>query len=277
MRFPVLTAFVLIFAVLSAPASAMPGRDMLAAHKALYDIEMISKRSGSQIVNISGQMYYEWKPGCEAWTTDHRFNLNYEYADSPAVRITSDFSTYETFDGKSFDFTSRRKRNGDVYEEVRGRAETIADGGGDASYTMPAGLKFKLEKNTLFPLAHSLGILEHARKGDRFYHAVVFDGSDDEGPVEVNTFIGEKIDGTVYATNPKIDTSLLESPAWKVRMAFFPMSGNETGAEYEMDVVLHENGIISDMMVEYHDFAVTQKLSALEKVPVTADCGKDGG
>jgi len=243
-------------------------KEKLAAHKALYEIEMVSKRSGSQIINISGKMFYEWVPGCEAWTTDHRFNLFYEYADSPPIRITSDFSTYETFDGKSFDYTSRRKRNGELYQEIRGRAEMKADASsGEAVYSMPEGLEFDLKKNTQFPMAHSLAILDLAAAGKKMYNATIFDGSDEDGPVEVNAFIGEKVDAQkIIAPKKEIDTSLLASPAWKVRMAFFPLLEPTSDAEYEMDVVFHENGIISDMLVEYRDFSVTQKLAALEKL-----------
>ena len=31
-------------------------------------------------------------------------------------------------------------------------------------------------------------------------------------------------------------------------------------------MIFHESGIISDMLVEYQDFSVTQKLIALEKI-----------
>ena len=77
----------------------------LAPHKALYDINLVATRSGSQVVNISGKMFYEWAPTCDAWITDHRFSLFYEYADSPAMRVTSDFSTFETFDGTGFNLS----------------------------------------------------------------------------------------------------------------------------------------------------------------------------
>lgn len=267
-RLPI-AVFLLTFAATAANAASgtLAVREKMAPHKALYDIEMVSKSSGSQIVNISGKMFYEWKPGCDAWTTDHRFNLFYEYADSPPIRITSDFSTYETFDGKSFDFTSRRKRNGELYQEIRGRAEVNPEGLGEAVYTMPEGLVFDLKK-TQFPMAHSLDILAGAAAGKKFYNATIFDGSDEDGPVEINAFIGDKVIDPKAKIPPKdgIDASLLEAPAWQVRMAFFPLLEPTSDSEYEMDVVFHENGVISDMLVEYRDFSVTQKLAALEKL-----------
>jgi hypothetical protein len=40
-----------------------------------------------------------------------------------------------------------------------------------------------------------------------------------------------------------------------------------------MSLVFHENGLISDMLIEYDDFSVTQKLVALEKVDA-ASCSE---
>ena len=65
---------------------------------------LVSAKNGSQIINIHGQMFFEWKPSCEGWITNHRFTLAYDYADSPAMTISSDFSTFEGFDGKSSQF-----------------------------------------------------------------------------------------------------------------------------------------------------------------------------
>jgi hypothetical protein len=254
-------------------------------HKALYEIDLIGTSGGSQVVNISGQMFFKWDTACDAWITDHRFKLVYEYADSPAMRITSDFSTFETFDGTSFDFTSTRKRDGQVYEELRGRAvkgsgERGGDQGGDqkggeAVYTMPDGLSYDLAPGTLFPMAHTLAMLKAVRSGERFYAAPIFDGSDADGPVLINAFIGGKANAMARITpTGDIDASLLDTDAHKLRMAFFPLSKSEAAADYEMNAIFHENGIISDMVIEYDDFTISQKLVALEKLepePCRAD------
>lgn len=106
-------------------------------HKALYDIKLSGKKSGSQIVNIAGQMMYEWESGCQGWTSNHKFNLIYEYADSPPMRITSDFSTYEPFEGTGFNFVAQRKRDGEIFEELRGDAQIGKDGTGNITFRIP--------------------------------------------------------------------------------------------------------------------------------------------
>src|SRR3982751_588750 len=64
----------------------------LVPHKALYDIRMVTRHSGTSILNIHGQMGYEWRQDCEAWVTSHHFKLAYEYADAPILNVVSDFS-----------------------------------------------------------------------------------------------------------------------------------------------------------------------------------------
>ncbi len=242
----------------------------LVPHKALYDIQLAGKKSGSQVVNISGQMLYEWQPSCDAWISNHRFNLFYEYADSPPLQVTSDFSTVESFDGKTLNFTSQRKRDGILFEELRGNAEIGKDGAGEAVYRLPKGLEFDLAAGSLFPMGHTLKVLEAVRNKQKFFTATIFDGSDAEGPVEVNAFIGKPVNVMAKMTpSEDLDASLINTPAWNVRLAYFPLSREEASSDYEMDLVFHDNGVISDMFIEYDDFSVTQKLVALEKMEST--------
>lgn len=245
---------------------------VLAPHKALYDIKMVSRHSGAEILNLSGQMLFEGKLSCEAWITDHRFKLVYEYADAEPMLISSDYSTYETLDNRELNFTSRRERNGELFEEIRGHAALDEKGAGQAVYSLPEGLTFDLAHGSLFPTAHTEAALREAAAGKKFFSATVFDGSDQEGPVEINTFIGARVKdiGAIVAPANAIDKKLLASPARKVRMAFFPLNKEEAEADYEMDVILHDNGIISDMYINYGDFSVTQKLIGLEKLDVPA-------
>ncbi|PZO86827.1 MAG: DUF1849 domain-containing protein [Micavibrio aeruginosavorus] len=246
----------------------------LVPHKALYSIDLIATHNGSQITNIGGKMLYETRQDCEAWITDHHFDLFYEYAESPGMRITSDFSTYESNDGKKLNFTSRRSRDGEMYQEIRGSAETGAKLS-QVTYTMPDGLKQTLTQDTVFPTAHTMELIRSAQKGDKFYTANVFDGSDEEGPIEINSFIGKQVEPQAKPVKDKagkIDTALTDNKAWNVRMAVFPSADKSEESDYEMSMVFHENGVISDMVIDYDDFTVRQKLIALEKLPA-ASCG----
>lgn len=276
MRYCALKPVLALLLLTAAPAFAgerldRTAREVLAPHKAIYTIEMISRRSSSQILNIHGQMYFSLQPSCEAWSTDHRFNLYYEYADSAPMQITSDFTTYEPLDGQSFDFNSRRHRDGELYQELRGNAARNEDGAAVVTYSQPDGLTFDMPQGSLFPMAHTTEMMKNIRKGQKIFNAIVFDGSDEEGPIEINTVVGKAVN--VMATlepGPTIDTTLINSPARRVRMAFFPIANAQPEADYEMDVILHDNGVISDMTVDYGEFSVSQKLVALENIAAPA-------
>ena len=203
----------------------------LTPHKALYDIDLVATRSGSQILNISGKMFYEWKSSCDAWATDHRFSLFYEYADSPSMRITSDFTTFEKYDGNEFNFSSRRKRDGTLYQELRGFAKS-SDKGGEAEFSVPKGLAFDLEPDTLYPMGHTIEMIRKAKANKKFFSATVFDGSDEEGPVEINTFIGKQANALAkIKASEDLDMSLLNTKAWNVRMAVFPENDPESASD----------------------------------------------
>jgi len=278
MRYPILSLFLLSSLSLPSSFAAAASLDAiangLAGHRAVYDVKMVARHSGSQIINVGGRMTYEWHKTCDGWVSDHQFALNYDYAEGPGMRINSDFSTFETLDGKGFDYTARRKRDGELYDDLRGHAELKANGG-KAVFTKPEGLKFDLDAGMLYPTGHTIHLVEHALAGDKFYSAHIFDGSDDEGPIEINSFIGKRADSKLIAKGPKIDGNLLGGKAWNVRMAVFPLKDQEEKSDYEMNLVFHENGIISDMLIEYDDFSVTQKLVSLEKIPADS-CAEEG-
>lgn len=239
-------------------------------HKALYDIKLKSKKSSSKISNLRGKMMYEWHSTCDAWVSKHQFDMLYEYIEMPAVRMTSDFSTYESFDGQSLNFSSERKRGDDLFEEIRGSAsKTGGDHPDEIVYSIPKELVLDLPKGTLFPMAHTLDVIEKIKSGNKFYTATIFDGSDEEGAVDVNSFIGKEVPYFLpeeYKSHkPHIDESLISAQAHSIRLAFFPLATSEITADYEMSITFHDNGVISDMKIDYDNFSITQTLIAIEK------------
>jgi hypothetical protein len=240
-------------------------------HRALYEVTLTAAQSGGQLIDIRGRMFFEWKKTCESWTTDHRSSLVYEYSDGTAARINSDFASYETLDGKSLNFSSRRENNGVPFEEFRGHASLEANADGNATYSIPDELNFKLPKNTFFPMQHTFEILQRAKKGEKFFNATLFDGSDDQGPQQVNVFIGDAVDpASGVVLNKNIDKSLLTGPAHRMRLAFFNTDDDSGAADYEMDLVALDNGVVSDIKIIYDTFTISQKLVALENVALPA-------
>ncbi len=240
----------------------------LASHKAVYDVALVARKSGSSVLNVSGRLEYELRADCDAWATSHNFKLSYQYAEGAPVALSGHFATYEPFGGSALSFSARRDRDGIMVEDVKGEAKLASGKNGVARYAVPPGLNQTLPAGLLFPNVHTQNIIERARAGDKIFDAIVFDGSDKEGPVEINTVIGKSLPGAdIVKPGPQIDKTLLNSQAWRLRMAFFPLKALEANPDYEMDAVLQENGIITDMRIEYPEFSVTQTLVSLSPLP----------
>jgi hypothetical protein len=242
----------------------------VALHKALYDLNMVSVESGAGIAGLKGTMYFEQGDACDAWTTDQRFTMEYQYPERRPVNNTNHYVAWESKDDNRFEFNSERQENGKLTELLRGNVERNADGAAEAKYSRPGGLKFELPKGFLLPTAHTGQIIRRARAGDRIFNATMFDGTDADGPVSVTVFIGKKVTpDEMKALLPAkgVDAALLSGDAWRIRMAVFPLKDKDgLLPAYEMNMILHANGVISYALVDYRTFKVEQKLRTIEKV-----------
>lgn len=243
----------------------------LAPHRALYDFSLVASQPDAGLTGIGGKMYFELGDACDAWSTEHRFRTQYRYAEDRAILDTSHYAAYESKDGREFSFNSVSEEDGEVTEQLRGRAARTASGGTEAIYSRPQGVSHALPEGYLLPSAHTLEIVRRARAGEHFFSAVMFDGTDSGGPVEIGTFIGPPAtpaELAKIAAGGKIDKALLTPEAWHVRMAVFPLAdGENIDPAYEMQAVMHANGVISDARIDYKAFSVQQTLAALEKIP----------
>lgn len=242
----------------------------LAPHKAVYSIELIKRSPGAKILNITGDMSFSWNKRCDAYISDHGFDMRYDYTDEPSADILTQFQSTESFNHTLLDFKSVRSRNGRVVETLQGQASKGETGAGKAVYQTPTGLSFILKTNTEFPTEHTKTILNAIDTNKKFFAKTLFDGSDDQGPVTVNAVIGKPNNNTPE-TADAVDVDLLPVPYYPVRLAFFPQNSDSATAEYEMSLDMHKNGVISDVTIEYSDFSVRQSLKSLEKLSQTCD------
>lgn len=232
-------------------------------HKALYQMQMTAIRSQQDVASVSGEMFFEWADACEAWTTSQKFQLDYSYPEGDTQHYVTDYTSWEAKDGGSFSFTSKNMSDGELVRVYRGSAERRQDGAGEADYSRPKTASMPIPKGFLFPSEHTFKLLAAARAGKKLFTAVMFDGSDDEGPVLVNAVIGKKIDAPSAKDQPN---TLLRQSGWPVRMAFFNLDDDGSRADYEMSMTLLDNGIVQSMEIDYDDFSLAGKLETLESL-----------
>lgn len=245
--------------------------DKIAPHKALYRMSIAELRAGSPVSDITGYMYYKWEDSCDAWSTDHRFNIKYSYTDRPSTYVTRHFVSWEAKTGHEMSFFSNGYAQGIQDMQIRGKAKRFQNAAGQVTYTTPEGVSEALPIGVLFPAGHTIETIKAARQGKTFFNAAMFDGTDDDGPLEVNVFINSASSQTASKAqlSAEIDNTLLSGPAWDTRLAFFRVKGERAKSAlpaYEMDIKMHENGIVSQIIVGYDKFSVKQELVALSKV-----------
>jgi hypothetical protein len=251
-----------------APAEAAPSI-VIAPHRALYTMALGGVKNGSNISDVSGQMMFEWRDVCDGWAIQQHMQLHFAYADGDDQDVTSTELTWESKDGKAYNFNIRRVANGKETENYRGKATLNDDGSGTVTYTVPEGKITQLPVGTLFPSAHTELILQKAMQGEKLFTRRVFDGSDEDGSSDISAFILPQQANALEAADAiKLkDNPLLTGPAWPVHMAFFKI-GTETGEpDYEMDLNLMSNGVARHMKIDYGDFSVIGKLEEAEALP----------
>jgi hypothetical protein len=243
-------------------AAAIPAE--LESHRATYRMGLSSARSGSGMANAAGVWAYQFRNTCDGWVTEFRLAITYSYSEGGQVESTTDFLGWESKDGLSYRFRVRQSRDGQVTEEVEGTARLNGRGqGGIARFTRPEAHVVRLPKGTLFPTAHTQNLLALAERGGQSLSRPLFDGQGDEGPFETSARIGRPV-----SVEPAAVTSpLLDSPAWPMRMAFFPTGSSDPLPEFEMSLTYHANGVAQNIEQIFKTFSLRGKLESIEPLP----------
>ena len=136
-----------------------------------------------------------------------------------------------------------------------------AGAGGIAEFIKPQPQTLRLPPGVLFPSAHTILLIDKAQEGENFISRQVFDGATDENAVQVSAAIGTKIAADATAANR---SPLLLRPGWRVRLAFFPADKSVEKPDYELGMLLLDNGVSRDMLIDYGDYSIRAKLDDIE-------------
>jgi hypothetical protein len=252
---------ILVAGVVSGPSGAAE----IMPHRALYTMTLGRAGGNAGVIAAAGTMAYQWGESCDGWTVEQRYRLKMDYADSPDVNIASNFVTWEAKDGLHYRFNQKETRNGKADEEIRGVAKLDGPGkGGDADFETPAGKSFKLPAEMMFPSAHTMFLIDQAKTGATFISKHIFDGATVENAVLVSAVIGPRIAPDPAAAK---QSPLLNRPGWRVRLAFFPADPKEEKPDYELGMLLLDNGVSKDMVIDYGEYAIHAKLDDIEPMP----------
>ncbi len=236
----------------------------LAPHRAVYDLKLKDATERSGIAGMYGRMVYEFNGSpCDGYTVSFRFVTQVNTGEE--TRLTDQqTTTYEDLKTGSFRFLTRSFTDEKLDKEVRGTAREDKEGV-SVDLTAPDTRQVELAASR-FPTEHMLDVIEHARKGDRFFEARLFDGSDAGDKTLMTTAVVGKKE-TPKAGDPDADKagSFSKEAFWPVSIAYYnDTSEGDALPVYRMSFKLYENGITRDLTMDYGEFVLSGKLAKLE-------------
>jgi hypothetical protein len=265
-------AFASVAVFAAAPAQA---GQLLAPHRAVYDLALDKASDRSGITGITGRMVYEFNgSACDGYTVTFRFVTRIDTGDT--TRLTDQqTTTFEDSEGKSFSFVTKSFVDQNLDKEIRGTA-TRDDKGVKIDLEKPKQQSIDIA-STQFPTQHLVDLLNKADTGDTFYETSLFDGSEDANRALTTTvIIGKQGEGNNGDPEAPALASLDKDKFWPVDIAYFDetKNGGEELPEYRISFKLHKNGITRDLLMDYGEFSMTGTLVNLKLFDVKPETCK---
>jgi hypothetical protein len=250
----------------AASAANQPGAEAMVAHRAAYNLTLDRARDNSDVARARGIMLYEVLDACEGWATRQRFTLVLTDRDGQNVETGSDYSTFETKDGRRIRFSLTQTTQGAVTQRITGDADLTPEGG-RVRYSDPEPKEEALPAGTLLPMLHTIRALDAARAGQRLLVAPLFDGTSADGAQDSTTVIATWQTPQANARFP----SLERFGSARMRVAFFDRKdtsgGGASAPDYEVGLRYWENGVADELSMDFGDFVVDGRMEELTLLP----------
>ncbi len=238
----------------------------MVSHRAFYDVRLGTVTQGGGIVGAKGVMSMAFEKSCEGWVLRQQMSIIFESSDGKSIVQESRYGGLESFDGKTYRFATSSKSDADR-KEYKGSASLTGRGKvGEAKYDGAAD-QLKLPAGTVFPVTHTLSLIDTAMRGGRSVVGPLFDGTEGKGAEEVSAFIGLRQSGDKFKGS--VSSPLLDRPGWPIRMAVFS-SRQQSAPDYEMGFFQLDNGVSPNLTIDYNEFSLHFDLRKIEPVPLPA-------
>jgi hypothetical protein len=240
----------------SASSGAAP---TMVPHRAVYDLTLVSARSGTGVSSVTGEMMAEWTESCEGWALAHRTLFDIAHTQGRSLRLTSSVATWESRDGLQYHFDITNAVNGKVTEKFEGRAQLDEKHrGGQVYYITPTREPLMLSPGTVFPMVHTERVLAAIQNAPAIRSMVVFDGMSEHGSSRVSAVIGKPS----MAGNSSF-AALKDHRSWPLQLAYFSVNSPELEPEHEVGMRIYENGVSDWMLIDFGEFVVKADLKRL--------------
>jgi hypothetical protein len=249
-------------------------RNSIAPHRAVYEISLARSETGSGVSSAKGRMVFEVTgSACDGYKMRQRMVVNIGDEEGNVGLLDFRVSTFESGDGNLYSFDSRTEMNDEVVEAVEGEARR-SNAAIEVSLKQPTEKKVTLDGGVLFPSQHMQAIIDAALADQNFISTDIYEGAGTgEVSDEAATAIGHAL---TLSTDSPLRGGVRH---WPVSVGYFePTKKVEDGLgeelpSYQMSFMLYENGVTSDLIMDYGDYALSGSLQKLE--PLTSpDCSR---
>jgi hypothetical protein len=257
-----------VLAAVGFAGSAVAGS--MVPHRALYSMHLKSSSVMGALSGVRGAMTFELHDRCQGWEIESKVYLRLAYQGRDEVESVRTYRTWESKDGLDYRFRVHESQGEEGANEIVGVA--VLDGkdqAGVAEYTEPSAFRVALPAGTVFPTRHAAMLISEAEAGKRHLGKVVFDGSTLENPYEISAVIGRQ---TLTTAGMAERLNLTKVREWTTRMAYFPLQSGEQTPDFELGVKFREDGIVSNLVQDFGDYALEATLDRIELLPAAPNC-----
>lgn len=248
--------------LLAVPAMAEPA---LQPHRAYYDLELRRLEDGNNMNAVTGKLAYEIKgSSCDGYSINYRIANRIIYTEGGPQVIDNQMSSWESGDGLELDITQKQFVDSKLNSESRIKVNKSAVASpGKGSITTATSKDFETSAAAIFPTRYQVKLIEAAVKGERRDVSIVYEGSEEEKSMRVVSFIGEK--RPVAGLPQGVPAEVSSLAAWPVSIGYYAENAREDEQPlYQASFLMLENGISSDLVLDYGTYALSGKLTKLE-------------
>lgn len=249
------------FVLLSLPASAAT----LQAHRAYYDLEVKRMDPGNTISTVTGKLAYEISGSpCEGYAINYRIANRIVYSEGGPQVIDSQMTSWESGDGLELDLTQKQYVDSKINSESRIKVKKdSASAPGKGLITTTGSKEFEISPSSVFPTQYQANLIDAAMKGQSRDISTVYEGSEEEKSMRAISFIGAK---RLAAGLPeKFAAELAGMAAWPVSISYYAEKAQDDEQPlYQASFLMLENGISTDLTLDYGTYALSGKLTKLE-------------
>jgi EipB-like len=247
----------------------------LASHRAIYDLSTSRLDSGSGYSSVEGRLAYELTgTACDGWAVTYRIANRYVQPEKGTQVLDTQLTTWESGDGLEMNLSQKQFVGGNLDSEEklkvkREKANLEAKG----QMTAPKELDFTIPSEALFPSTHQVHLLDAAKKGITHDASIVYDGSDGEKTYKAISFIGKmRAPGTFAPDKDNVEASPLKTlSSWPITISYFPTDDQSVEKPvYQASFNMYENGVSTDLVLDYGTYALKGKLAKLDMLKMDA-------